>query len=484
MAMGQGSPVNSAQAASIAGDGIISASASELAAAIRSKEVSSKIVVEACLDRIAKVNPKINAIVQLTADSAREAADKADAALARGEIKGSLHGVPVTIKDTLETKGVICTGGTKGRANYIPQDDATAVARLRAAGAIILGKTNVPELAGAIESDNLIYGRTNNPYDLARTPGGSTGGEAAIIAAGGSPLGLGTDAGGSIRIPAHFCGLAAIKPTSGRVPRTGQFPMPLGARNAVFHVSLIARRVEDLALALPIISGPDFRDHSIVGMPLGDPRNVTLRDLRVAYFEEDGVATPAKEIIAAVRDAAKSFMNAGVKVEESRPPDAAKAAIVYHDMSRGDGGAGTRAFLKSIGTTEISPLFEKALTYSVGPAMVSTTEALAAFVRWDLFRNSMLRFIENYDAVLSPVAPYPALLHGTSFDDENRRGIGYAQMYNLTGWPSATVRVGTSPEGLPLGVQVAARPWREDVALALIQHLEKTFGGWKMPSSV
>jgi amidase len=174
---------------------------------------------------------------------------------------------------------------------------------LRAAGAIILGKTNVPELAGALESDNLIYGRTNNPYDLARTPGGSTGGEAAIVAAGGSPLGLGTDAGGSIRIPAHFCGLAAIKPTSGRVPRTGQFPMPLGARNPVFHVSLIARRVEDLALALPIISGPDFRDHSIVGMPLGDPRNATLRDLKVAYFEEDGAATPTKEIAAAVRDA-------------------------------------------------------------------------------------------------------------------------------------------------------------------------------------
>jgi amidase len=484
MAVRQEMLVNSAKAATVAGENIISASASELAAAIRSKQVSSKIVVEAYLDRIAKVNPKINAVVQLTADSAREAADQADAALARGEIKGALHGVPVTIKDTLETKGVICTGGTKGRANYIPEADATAVARLRSAGAIILGKTNVPELAGALESDNLIYGRTNNPYDLTRTPGGSTGGEAAIVAAGGSPLGLGTDAGGSIRIPAHFCGLAAIKPTSGRVPRTGQFPMPLGARNPVFHVSLIARRVEDLALALPIISGPDFRDHSIVGMPLGDPRTVALHDLKVAYFEEDGAATPTKEIIAAVRDAARSFMDAGVKVEESRPPDAAKAAIVYHDMSRGDGGAGTRAFLKSIGTTEISPLFEKALTYSVAPAMATTTEALAAFVRWDLFRNSMLRFIENYDAVLSAVAPYPALIHGTSFDDDNRRGFGYAQMYNLTGWPSATVRVGTSPEGLPLGVQVAARPWREDVALALVQHLEKTFGGWKMPSSI
>jgi amidase len=480
-----GSPfVGRADAAADADTDIISQSASELAAAVQSKKLSSKAIVEAHLEQIAKVNPKLNAIVQLTADAARKEADEADAALARGDIKGPLHGVPVTIKDTLETTGVICTGGTTGRAHYIPKADATAVARLRAAGAIILGKTNVPELAGAIETDNLVYGRTNNPYDLARTPGGSSGGEAAIISACGSPLGLGTDAGGSIRIPAHFCGLAAIKPTSGRVPRTGQFPMPLGARNAVFHPSLIARHVEDLALALPIIAGPDFRDHAIVGMPLLDPKAVALNGLKLAYFDDDGVATPTKEISAAVRDSAKAFMEAGVKIDEIRPPDAEKAGTVYHDMSRGDGGAGTRAFLKSIGSDQISPLFEKALTYSVAPAMANTTDALAAFVRWDLFSNSMLRFMENYDAILSPVAPFPALPHGTSFDEQNRKGFGYAQAYNLTGWPTATVRVGTSPEGLPLNVQVAARPWREDVALALVQHLERTFGGWKMPTAV
>jgi amidase len=483
-AAGRTSLIDSAEAAPETSGDIVSKSASELADAIRSKKLSSKDVVEAHLAQIARVNPKLNAIIQLTADSARKEADETDAALARGELKGPLHGVPITIKDTLETTGVICTGGTKGRANFIPKADATAVARLRAAGGIILGKTNVPELAGAIETDNLVYGRTNNPYDLGRTPGGSSGGEAAIVAACGSPLGLGTDAGGSIRIPAHFCGLAAIKPTSGRVPRTGQFPMPMGARNAVFHVSLIARKVEDLVLALPIIAGPDFRDHSIVGMPLLDPKAVTLSGLKLAYFEDDGAATPTREISAAVRDAAKALMDAGVKVEENRTPDAAKAATVYYDMSRGDGGAGTRAFLKSIGSDPISPLFEKALTYAVAPAMANTTEALAAFVRWDIFRNSMLRFMENYDAVLSAVAPFPALLHGTSFEEQNRRGFGYAQMYNLTGWPTATVRVGSSPEGLPLGVQVAARPWREDVALALVQHLERTFGGWKMPTAV
>jgi len=483
VAAGGNALVDPAKAAPATSDEIILKSAGELASAIRAKDLSSRMIVEAHLAQIAKVNPKLNAIVQLTADSARKEADEADAALARGEIRGSLHGVPVTIKDTLETAGVICTGGTKGRANYVPNADATAVARLRAAGAVILGKTNVPELAGAIETDNLVYGRTNNPYDLARTPGGSSGGESAIVAACGSPLGLGTDAGGSIRIPAHFCGLAAIKPTSGRIPRTGQFPMPMGARNAVFHVSLIARRTADLALALPVIAGPDFRDHSIVAMPLLDPKTVSLKGLKLAYFEEDGVAAPTTEIAAAVRDCAKAFAEAGVKVEENRPPEAGKAATVYHDMSRGDGGAGTRAFLKSIGSDPISPLFEQALTHSVAPAFASTTEALAAFVRWDAFRNSMLRFIENYDAVLSAVAPFPALPHGTSFEERYRRGFGYAQMYNLTGWPTATVRVGTSPEGLPLGVQVAARPWREDVALALVSQLEQTFGGWKRPTT-
>ena len=171
-------------------------------------------MVDAHLDQIAKVNPKLNAIVQLTAETARKEADEADAALARGEIKGPLHGVPVTIKDTLETKGVICTGGTKGRANYVPKADATAVARLRAAGAIILGKTNVPELAGAIETDNLVYGRTNNPYDLARTPGGSSGGESAIVAACGSPLGLGTEPAAAF----VFRRISAGSPPSSRPP--------------------------------------------------------------------------------------------------------------------------------------------------------------------------------------------------------------------------------------------------------------------------
>ncbi|QGY01932.1 amidase [Methylobacterium mesophilicum SR1.6/6] len=459
-----------------------STTAGELAAAIRSGRRSARETVDLHLDRIAAANPRLNAVVQLTADAARREADEADAMLARGQVKGPLHGVPVTIKDTLETAGTICTGGTLGRASYVPKADATAVARLRAAGAIVLGKTNVPELAGALETDNLVYGRTNNPYDLARTPGGSSGGEAAIVAAAGSPLGLGTDAGGSIRVPAHYCGLAALKPTSGRVPRTGQFPRPMGAHNAVFHVSLIARSVDDLALALPIIAGPDFHDYTIVDMPLLDSRAVDLSKVKLAFFDDDGLASPTAEIAAAVHHAVEALALAGVTVTERRPPDAAKAGTIYYDMTRGDGAAGVRAFLKSIGTERISPLFEQSLQSRSSPAMGSITEALAAFNRWDAYRNAMLAFMQDYDALLSPVLPYAAPRHGTSFDDELQKGVGYAQMHNLTGWPSSTVRVGTSPEGLPLGVQVAARPWREDVALALVRQLEIRFGGWTAPN--
>ncbi len=463
---------------------IVQASAGALAAAIRAKRLTSVQVVDAHLARIAAVNPKLNAVVQLTDDAARRGAVEADAALARGEVHGPLHGVPVTIKDTLETAGVICTGGTLGRAHYVPTADATAVARLRAAGAIMLGKTNVPELAGALETDNLVYGRTNNPYDLARTPGGSSGGEAAIIAACGSPLGIGTDAGGSIRAPAHYCGLAALKPTAGRVPRTGQFPRPLGVRSSVFHPSLIARHVADLALALPIVAGPDGHDYAIVAMPIGDMRAVDLKTLKLAFYDDDGASTPTPEIKDAVRVSVAALKAAGVATTERRPPGAQDTVTVYYDMSRGDGGAGTRAFLKSIGTDRISPLFEQSLTTRSAPAMADTTAALAAFNRWDAYRNTLLAFMGDYDAILSPVLPYVAVPHGTSFEPAKQAGVGYVQMHNLTGFPAVTVRVGTSPEGLPIGVQVVARPWREDVALALAARLERDFGGWRMPMAV
>ena len=209
---------------------VIYSSVKAIAEAIREKEVSAVEVVQAHLDRIDEVNERLNAVVHLCAERALDEAREADAALARGESKGPLHGVPMTLKDSLDTEGVVTTGGTTGRRDFVPDQDATVTARLRAAGAVLLGKTNTPELTMAGETDNLVYGRTNNPFNLERIPGGSSGGAAAIVCAGGSPFDIGSDTGGSVRMPSHFCGIAGIKPNSGRVPRTGHIiPWGMGA---------------------------------------------------------------------------------------------------------------------------------------------------------------------------------------------------------------------------------------------------------------
>ena len=280
-------------------------SATRLARAIRAKQVSSREIVDACLERITAVNPELNAVVQLRADEARSEADGADATLARGEIRGPLHGVPMTIKDSFDTAGVITTYGTAGRASYVPEQDATVVSRLREAGAILIGKTNTPELTLSVETDNEVYGRTNNPYDLARTSGGSSGGAAAIVAAGGSPFDIGSDMAGSVRMPAHCCGIAGIKPTTGRVPRTGHMLPPGGVLGPLIQVGPMARYVEDLALVLPLLPGVDWRDPAVVPMPMGAPDDVELDGLCIAVYTDNGIFSPTDAIADTVLQAAK-----------------------------------------------------------------------------------------------------------------------------------------------------------------------------------
>src|SRR5262249_40683490 len=274
--------------------------------------------------------------------------------------RGPLHGVPMTIKDSLDTAGVISTGGTKGRAALVPEQDATVVARLRAAGAILLGKTNTPELTLSGETDNLVYGRTNNPYDVSRTPGGSSGGAGAILASGGSALDIGSDTGGSIRLPAHFCGIAGIKPTSGRVPRTGHIvPFGMGAVDALTQLGPMARYVEDLILTLPIIAGVDWRDPAIVPMPLGDPSAVSMTGLRVAMYTDNGLMSPTPETAAAVRAAATALAEAGAIVEEDRPAVLERTVDLANSLSGGDGRAWVRRLLRHAGTVDIHPLLRQ-----------------------------------------------------------------------------------------------------------------------------
>ena len=465
-------------------DEIIYASAITLAQAIRDKKVSSQEVVEAYLQRIEAVNPQLNAVVQLTANTAREQARTADAALARGEIKGPLHGVPFTLKDNIEAAGVICTGGTQGRANYVPEKDATVVARMRAAGAILLGKTNLPEFCQAYESDNVIYGRTNNPYDLSRTSGGSSGGEVAIIAAGGSPLGIGSDGGGSIRWPAHCCGIAGIKPTTGRMARTGYLPPPGGALSSFWQGGPLARYIEDLTLTLKIISGVDWHDPAVVPIPLGDPAEVDLKRLRVAYHTDNDIVSPTPETVEAVKTTAKVLAEAGITVVEDRPPDIEQTHEIYYGLLCADGGAGMQHLLQTSGTTEAHSFLQQ-LQAVQRKNKLTIAEFGALLFRLDMFRSTMLAFMEQYDVILCPVSSHPAVPHGATFEGQEYPAytpiFSYTMTYNLTGWPGAVVRAGTSPEGLPIGVQIVARPWCEDVALAVAQQIETVLGGWQPP---
>ncbi len=439
--------------------------------------ISSEDLVRAHIARMEAVNPALNAAVEVLAESALAAARESDGRRARGRLLGPLDGVPFSIKDSIEVAGTVCTAGTWGYRNAPPStEDATLVARLRAAGAIPLARTNLPDLLFAFESDNLIHGRTNNPYDLARTCGGSSGGEAALIAACGSPFGLGSDAAGSVRVPAHFCGIASLKPTSGRLPRTGHVPPAGGWVEAVWQIGPMARRVEDLCAILPLLAAPDGRDRTVPPVPLGDPRSVRTDDLRIAFFTDNGILPPDDETGRVVRQAA-----AALGARECRPPGVERSYELEMRYLAPDGGAGLRAFLRAIGSDRTHPLLEGWLRKHE-PWGTSIEGFAACWAALDEFRAGMHRFLGEWDAVLSPAAAFPALLHGESIRDDVFPGFGYTMTYNLTGWPAAVVRCGAIPGGLPVGVQIAAAPWREDVALAIALRLEEAFGGWRPPA--
>ena len=457
--------------ASALADPVHYSSAKSIAAAIREKRMSSVEMVDAFLARIEEVNPALNAVVQLRAEEARADAQRADAALARGESWGPLHGVPMTIKDSLDTVGMISTGGTLGRADFVPDRDATVVRRLKNAGTILLGKTNTPELTLSYETDNLVYGRTNNPWDIERTPGGSSGGATAILAAGGAAFDIGGDYGGSIRLPAHFSGITGIKPTHGRGPRTGHiFPFG-GTHDSYQQLGPLARHVEDLFPILEIIAGPDHVDPAIVPMPLGDPAEIDLASLRVGFHTDNGISTPTAETQEVVRAAASAMENAGARVEESRPDGIERSLDVGNQVWLADGGAAALRLLKEAGTTEFS-------IDVAGPAL--DAELLdRVLADWYAVRSEMSAYFENHDVILCPVNAHPAGLHGTTSYPWS--DFSYTISYNVTGWPGAVVRGGTSPEGLPIAVQIVAAPAREDVVLAVAAHLESALGGFQPP---
>jgi amidase len=433
---------------------LIYASATTLTRRIRRREISSQEVVQAHLQRIERINPRLNAIVQMDAEQALDQASAADAALARGELLGPLHGVPFTVKDWIDAAGLPCTGGELRFRDRVPAEDAPVVARMRRAGAILLGKTNVLV-------ENEVYGRTNNPYNLAYSPCGSSSGEAAIIAAGGSPLGLGSDSGGSIRQPAHACGIAGLKPTAGRVPLTGHFPFILPMSDPRTVIGPMARYVEDLALALPIISGVDWQDASVVPVPLADWRAVDVGALRAAFYTHHDEAEPTPETTETCRRAAQVLAGLGAAVEEALPPRIEESYFI------------TRQYWAR-------PESEAADEWvSDAQFRLNSEEVERHLFQWDRFRRALLGFMATVDVILTPAAELPARPH-----DESEGRIPYTLPYSLAGYPAAVVRCGTSPDGMPIGVQIVARPWRDDVALAVAAELEQALGGWQPPPNV
>ena len=414
--------------------------ATELADHIRTGALSATESVQAFLARITEINPQINAIVQLAPD-ALDRARQADADLAQGRLHGPLHGVPFTVKDAFDVAGLPTTVGLEARRRANAGEDAVAVLRLRQAGAILLGKSNCPPGGSGNDTENLLYGRTLNPHASACTPGGSSGGEAAIVAAGGSPLGLGSDSSGGLRVPAHFCGVAALKPTVGRVPNSGVYNQSGGLTDVCTQIGLIARTTADLALAWPLLCGPDFVDSGVVPMPVPDSGAICLGEQTVAYFPSDPAAPATPETADRIGAVAQALAREGVLVEPARPRDFVR---------NGRGISEAYGEIASLRGQDVVELYDA----------------------WDSYRSFLLQFMRAYDAILCPVAPHPA----PPFRDPDRRRFDYTLPFSLLGWPVVVVPAGRTQNGLPLGVQIAARPWREDVALALGAAVERALG--------
>lgn len=447
-----------------------------MAALIRKREISSVELVKLHLARIEHINPRLNAAVAVLASEALREAEAADARLRSGDPVGPLHGVPFSVKDSIELRRVRTTAGTLGFKNGPPaKADATLVARLRAAGGIPIAKTNLPDLLFSFETDNLIFGRTNNPYDRLRTPGGSSGGESALIAAGGSPLGLGSDCLGSVRVPAAFCGIASIKPTIGRLPRTGHVP-PAGLWIEEFwQIGPMARYIDDLRLAMEILSGEDGVDWTAPPVPL-----LEKPARRIAFFTDNGIARCEPAIIEAVRKCAGALEGAGFEVEEAKPDGIDHCYEIEMSILGADGGDGIATYLQLIGSGEVHPLL-KNFTDRFDRCRGSAADLAARWAEWDAFRASVARFFQSYDAILCPVYPRPALPHGASMLDENFLGFSYTMAWSVAGNPAATVRCAADENGLPINVQIVANRWRDLTTLGLAAVIETHFGGYKEP---
>lgn len=461
-------------------------SAVAMAQQIREKNISPRELAEAHLAKIERLNPQLNAFVHVDAEQVRKEARTAEVAVMCGAPLGPLHGVPISIKSSLDVAGLRCESGTRLRRGYVPTEDAPLVARLRNAGAIVLGVTNTPELLMAWETDNLLYGRTNSPWDLERTPGGSSGGEAAAIAAGMSAGGVGSDGGGSIRVPAHFSGICGLKPTPGRVPSTGHFPPSGGPFSLIGVVGPMARTMADVKALFAVMQGPDDGDACAAPVHLRWPTDDEARKLRVGYFEDDGRTPVTREIRLAVQTAANALRAAGFQVEPFRPTGLNEARELWKKFFVIAGGMLIRPMFRGR-PHDLSPTLSQFLDWSAAEPPLTGETLLQAWIDRDTLRAQFLAQMRDYPILLCPAAAITAFRHGErNWTIDGKRisyldAWSYTEWFNLLGNPAAVVPVSRSAQGLPIGVQLVGRPWGEEQVLTVATALEKECAAWTVP---
>jgi Asp-tRNA(Asn)/Glu-tRNA(Gln) amidotransferase A subunit family amidase len=457
-----------------------------LTAGIRSKKISPVEVVDATLARITECADRLNPFAHFDRDAARRQALSAEAAAQRGDKLGPLHGIPLSIKSNIDVAGWHCAAGSTLRKDYVAQQDAVLVARLKIAGAILLANTNTPEFLMAYESSNLLNGRTSNPWDLTRTAGGSSGGEAAAISSGCSAGGVGSDGGGSIRVPAHFCGICGLKPTPGRVPSTGHFPPGAGLLNWLGVVGPIARTIADVRALFEVMAGPDPGDAlsaPVALKPVADPKSVA--GLRVGLLESDALGKATPETDAAVKRAAGFLQSQGMIVEPFRLSGLDCALEIWWFFF---GPLVAYLFRPTVEghLDEISPILCEYLAYAAPDKPVTMDEIIENCAQRDIVRAEILRQLQNVPILLSPVSAKPAFRHGEGTyrlgaDECYRETMRHSQWLNLAGFPGATVPVGSSPEGLPIGVQIIGRPYEDELVLMVAEQIEQARGPWQPP---
>jgi Asp-tRNA(Asn)/Glu-tRNA(Gln) amidotransferase A subunit family amidase len=455
-------------------------SAVEMLARLRAKEISAVELAEEHIQRIEQLNPCLNALVDFDAERVRTQARECD------KSTEPLAGLPVTVKSSISVAGCRCEMGSVLNRGNIPAEDAVVVSRLRNAGANILGTTNAPEFLMAYETDNLLYGRTANPWNLERVAGGSSGGEAAAIASGMSAAGLGSDSGGSVRVPAHFTGIFSLKPTPGRIPGAGHLPPCVGPFSTLGAIGPMARTMADVSLLFGVLSGQDATD------PVSPPltlRNISYNDLKripIGYFEDDGLVPVTPETRQAVQTAAESLRKQGFRVTPYRPHALQALWKVWWNFFVRCGGMCVDGLAKGR-EDQLSPTLNDFLDIAHDEAPFDADELLQAWAESDVARGRMLCEMKDYPVLLCPACAVPAFRPGERAWKVEGQTVKYLDVMRYTAWfnalgaPAAIVPVGQSPEGLPVGVQVAARPYEDEVALAIAGVIDREFGYRRPP---